>query len=86
MLLNNSISLQIVPLYFNRTVVADGGCEESQLYYTTPQANNQAENAGNAREIIDRTTANFLPGACRTGGLRRPGLALQKTQLCKGGT
>jgi hypothetical protein len=44
------------------------GFEESQLYYTTPQTNNQAENAGNAKEIIDQTSADFLPGACRTGG------------------
>ena len=48
--------------------IADGGFEESQLYYTTPQAKKQAENAGNAKEIIDRSTADFLPGACRTGG------------------
>jgi hypothetical protein len=48
--------------------VADGGFKESQLYYTTPQANNQAEDAGNAKEINDRTPADFLPGACRTGG------------------
>ena len=46
-------------------VVADGGFEESYLYYTTPQTNNQAENAGNAKEIIDRTSADFLPEACR---------------------
>jgi len=30
-------------------VVADGVFEDLQHYYTTPQANNQAENAGNAR-------------------------------------
>ena len=39
--------------------------EELLSYYTTPQANNQAENAGNAKEIIDRTSADFLPEACR---------------------
>ena len=47
--------------------VADGGFEESQLYYTTPQTNNQAENAGNVEENT-RFPADFLPGACRTGG------------------
>ena len=39
--------------------VADGGFEESQLYYTTPNVKIPAENAGNAREtprIIDRTS------------------------------
>ena len=41
--------------------------EESQLYYTTPHAKKQAENAGNARENTI-FPANFLPGACRTGG------------------
>ena len=45
---------------------ADGGFEESQLYYTTPQTNNQAGNAGNAREKVI-FPADFLPGACRTG-------------------
>ena len=43
--------------------------EGDTVYYTTPQAKKQAGNAGNAREkpgIIDRTTADFLPGACRT--------------------
>ena len=30
--------------------VADGGFEESQLYYTTPQTKKQAGNTGNARE------------------------------------
>ena len=44
--------------------------DELLFYYTTPQANNQAENAGNAKKIIDRTSADFLPGACRTGGRR----------------
>ena len=50
------------------TVLLMEGFEESYFEYTTPQANNQAENAGNAKKIIDRTTADFLPGACRTGG------------------
>jgi hypothetical protein len=45
--------------------VADGGFEESQLYYTTPQAKKQAGNAGNAREKVI-FPADFLPGACRT--------------------
>jgi len=53
-------------------VVADGGFEESQLYYTTPRANNQAGNAGNAEKIIDRTPADFLPGACRDESSGRP--------------
>ena len=59
--------------------------DELLFYYTTPQANNQAENAGNARENT-RFPADFLPGACRTGGdgvlVRR----CEKTQLCKSGT
>ena len=36
--------------------IADGGFEESQLYYTTPQAKKQAgmlEMQGKKREIID---------------------------------
>ena len=41
--------------------------EESQLYYTTPHAKKQAGNAGNAREKVI-FSADFLPGACRTGG------------------
>ena len=52
-------------------VVANGGVEESQLYYTTPQANNQAENAGNAREEAI-FPADFLPGACRDESSGRP--------------
>ena len=50
-------------------VVADGGVEESQLYYTTSFEKKQAENAGNAREKVI-FPADFLPGACRTGGRR----------------
>ena len=46
------------------------GFEESQLYYTTPQANNQAENAGKSRGKAI-FPADFLPGACRTGGRMR---------------
>ena len=34
--------------------------EESQLYYTTPQAKKQAENAGNAKEYAV-FPADFLP-------------------------
>jgi len=59
------IPVQVQPF----RVVADGGFKESQLYYTTPHAKKQAGNAGNAREIIDCLTADFLPGACRTGGI-----------------
>ncbi len=33
--------------------VADGGFEESQLYYTSPQAKKQAENARNAKEYAE---------------------------------
>ena len=33
-------------------VVADGGFEESQFYYTTPQANNQAGNAGDSQHML----------------------------------
>ena len=43
------------------------GDEESYLYYTTPQAKKQAGNAGKSRENT-RFPADFLPGACRTGG------------------
>jgi len=40
----------------------------SHFYYTTRQAKKQAGNAGNAREKVI-FPADFLPGACRTGGL-----------------
>ena len=43
------------------------GIKESQLYYTTPQTKKQAGNAGNAKENTG-FPADFLPGACRTGG------------------
>ena len=43
--------------------------DELLFYYTTPQAKNQAGNAGNAKENT-RFSADFLPGACRTGGRR----------------
>ena len=43
------------------------GDEESQLYYTTSFEKKQAGNAGNARENTI-FPADFLPGACRTGG------------------
>ena len=45
--------------------------EKLLFYYTMPQAKKQAGNAGNAKEIIDQTSADFLPGACRTGDVRR---------------
>jgi len=57
------IPVQVQPFH----VVADGGVEESQLYYTTPQEKKQAKNAGNARKKAI-FPADFLPGACRTGG------------------
>ena len=57
------IPVQVQPFH----VIADGGFEESQLYYTTPQPKKQAGNAGNAREKVI-FPADFLPGACRTGG------------------
>jgi len=41
--------------------------EELLSYYTTPQTNNQAKNAGKSREN-PIFPADFLPGACRTGG------------------
>ena len=65
--------------------VADGGFEESQFYYTTPQAKKQAGNAGNAREKVI-FPADFLPGAWRTGAEGVLVRRCEKTQLCKGGT
>jgi hypothetical protein len=56
------IPVQFQPLH----VVADGGFEESQLYYTTPQENNQAGNAGKSRENTS-FPADFLPGAAGQG-------------------
>jgi len=46
----------------------DGEFEDLQDYYTTPQTNNQAKNAGNAKENTG-FPADFLPGACRTEGI-----------------
>ena len=64
------IPVQVHPFH----VIADGGFEESQLYYTTPQAKKQAGNAGNARgkrrKSLTVFPADFLPGACRTGARR----------------
>ena len=59
------------------------GDEESLFYYTTPQTNNQAENAGNIGKSRENTIfpADFLPGACRTGGKRRLGSALRKDSI-----
>jgi hypothetical protein len=37
------------------------GFEESQLYYTTPQTNNQAENAGNAKELLTEHPPTSCP-------------------------
>ena len=53
------------------TVLLMQGVEESRLYYTTPQANNQAENAGKSRENTI-FPADFLPGACRDESSGRP--------------
>ena len=57
------IPVQVQPFHG----IADGGFEESQLYYTTPHAKKQAENAEKSRENTI-FPADFLPGACRTGG------------------
>jgi len=46
--------------------------DELLFYYTTPQAKKQEGNAGNAKEINDRTSADFLPGACRDESSGRP--------------
>ena len=49
------------------TVLRIAGLKESQLYYTTSFEKKQAGNAGNARESLACSTADFLPGACRQG-------------------
>ena len=53
-------------------IVADGGFEKSQFYYTTPQANNQAENAENQGK-----TLSFPPTFCPEPA----GMSLRDDQL-----
>ena len=66
-------------------VVADGGFEESQFYYTTPQANNQAENAENQGKTLS-FPPTFCPEPAGQGGDDILFRRCEKTQLCKGWT
>jgi hypothetical protein len=70
------LPVQVQPLH----VVADGGFEESQFYYTICFVKKQAENAGKSREKVI-FPADFLPGACRTGGRRHLVSALRKDSI-----
>jgi hypothetical protein len=42
--------------------------EESQLYYTTPQAKKQAGNAGNAKESLTEHPLTSCPEPAGQGG------------------
>jgi hypothetical protein len=58
--------------------VADGGFEESQLYYTTPQAKKQAGNAGDSQHMLKTSKKDngefevqtLFPGSDRYGVTR----------------
>jgi hypothetical protein len=40
-------------------IVADGGFEESRLYYTTPHAKKQAGNAGDHQHMLKKSEERF---------------------------